>query len=255
MSTPYQHSQNFASINGVSLHYALEGKKQYPLLVLVNMASHNLTCWEPVMERLLESFQVLRFDIRGTGKSSGGSSDDYTFSQYADDLVALMDALGLDQALVVGVAYGSRTVARLALNHSNRLLGVGLFDVALTPPVEQKGQHELARQAMAMLQQAGEPLVSLQKYWRFYEDRATALLAHTAHESEPDLTPQLSGVKCPVLIACGEQDMNLAESKRIAQTVPGASFSAMAMTGHGSVFYRPQLFVQLIKEFYQQQCV
>jgi len=255
MSTPYQNSRNFASVNGVSLHYALDGKDTYPLLVLVNMASHNLTCWEVVMAPLLESFQVLRFDIRGTGKSTGGKNDDYTFSQYGDDLVALMDVLDLDKALVVGVAYGSRTVARLALNHPTRLLGVGMFDVALTPPVEQKGQHDLARQAMALLKQAGEPLVALQKYWRFYEDRATALLAHTAHESEPDVTAQLASVNLPVLIACGEQDMNLGESKRIAQAVPSASFSAMAMAGHCSVFYRPQLFVQLIQDFYRKQCV
>ncbi len=249
MSEPYDESLRFIEANGVHFHYALDGDPAKPVLALINMASANLTTWEPVMKGLLEHFYVLRFDIRGTGKSTWGTDNEFTFAQYADDLAAIMDALALRQAFVLGVAYGARTAAQFALRHENKLTALGLFDVALTPPVEQKGQKELGQQALQLLKEAGEPLVERRKSWRWYEDRGAALKAHTAHTHEPDMTDKLDHLKVPVLVACGRQDMNLVEAKRIAAAIPGAEFHVMEMTGHGSPFYRPDLFVRLVCNF------
>ena len=201
------------------------------------------------MNGLLKHFYVLRFDIRGTGKSAWGTDCEFTFSQYADDLAAIMDALNLPQAFVLGVAYGARTAAQFALRHANKLTALGLFDVALTPPVEQIGQKELGKQALQLLEKAGEPLVLRRKSWRFYEDRDAALKAHTAHTHESDMTEKLDHIKVPVLVACGRQDMNLQEAERIAAAIPSAEFHIMEMTGHGSPFYRPDLFVSLVRDF------
>ncbi len=249
MVEPYELSNRFVTANGLRFHVALDGDADRPVLALVNMASHNLTCWEPVLDGLLDRFRVLRFDIRGTGKSAWGDDAEFTFSQYADDLAAIMDALDVARALVVGVAYGARTAARFALRHESRLSGLGLFDVALTPPVEQTGQRALGAEARRLLAAAGEPAVAPRKSWRFYEDRKAARKAHTAHEREPDVTKALGGLAAPVLVACGRQDMNLPEAERIAAAIPGSTFRIMEMTGHGSPFFRPALFVELLRDF------
>lgn len=246
MSEPYDLSQQFVTANGLQFHYALDGEATNPTLALVNMASHNLTCWEPVLDGLLKKFRVLRFDIRGTGKSGWGADVEFTFAQYADDLAAIMEALKISRAFVLGVAYGARTAAQFALRHPDKLTALGLFDVALTPPVEQTGQRELGAQARKLLEQAGEPAVSMRKSWRFYEDRDAALKAHTAHKNEPDASKLLGELDAPVLVACGRQDMNLAEAERIAHSIPGSQFHIMEMTGHGSPFFRPDLFVELV---------
>jgi 3-oxoadipate enol-lactonase len=249
VTEPYQLSQKFIRANGIEFHYALDGQPGNPVLALVNMASANLTHWEHVLPHLLSHFQVLRFDIRGTGKSGWGDAHEFTFAQYADDLAAIMDALDIPRAFVLGIAYGARTAARFALRHEQRLTALGLFDAALTPPVEQTGQRELGAQAQEMLRTAGEPAPALRKSWRFYENRDAALAAHTAHESEPDTTELLGQLKVPVLVACGRQDINLDQSRRIAAAIPGSSFTIMEMTGHGSPFYRPQLVARLITDF------
>ncbi len=246
MSEPYDLSQQFLTANGLQFHYALDGKETNPTLALVNMASHNLTCWEPVLDGLLKKFRVLRFDIRGTGKSEWGSDEEFTFAQYADDLAAIMEALNIASAFVLGVAYGARTAAQFALRHPEKLTALGLFDVALTPPVGQSGQRELGAQARELLKAAGEPAVSMRKSWRFYEDRDAALKAHTAHQNEPDTSELLGELDAPVLIACGRQDMNLAEAERIAGSIPGSHLHIMEMTGHGSPFFRPGLFVDIV---------
>ena len=137
MCLSYQQSNNTVTANGIEFHYALDGEISKPVLALVNMASVNLTAWQPVLTNLLKSYRILRFDIRGTGKSAWGKEDAFTFAQYADDLAAIMDILNIPKAFVLGVAYGARTAAQFALRHPQKLTALGLFDVALTPPVQQ----------------------------------------------------------------------------------------------------------------------
>lgn len=252
MSNPYQTSNQFIKANGLSFHYTFEGSEDKPVLALINTASSNLTAWEPVMAALLEHFQILRFDIRGTGKSEADSNGDFTFTQYANDLSSIMDALGISKAFVLGVAYGARTAVRFSLSHPDKLIALGLFDASLTPPVDQKEQYTLAAQAISLLNEAKEPLVERQKYWRFYENRDTALLAHTAHEHEPDITPTLKDVTQPALVVCGRQDINLNESERIAKSLPNSEHHIMEMTGHGSHHFRPALFSKIIIDFSNQ---
>lgn len=249
MSEPYDLAGDLMTVNGIDLHYSLDGDPAKPVLALVNPASHNLTCWEPVLDGLLEHFQVLRYDIRGTGKSGWGDDDEFTFSHYADDLASLMHALEIPKAFVLGVAYGARTAARFALRHPDRLTALGLFDVALTPPVEQTGQRALGAEARELLKAAGEPEVRPRKSWRFYENRDAALKAHTAHSKEEDTSGMLRNLPVPVLVACGRQDMNLAEAQRIAAAIPDCECRIMEMTGHGSPFFRPDLFVSLVTDF------
>ena len=247
---PYELANDFITVDRIKFHYALDGDASKPVLALINPASHNLTCWEPVMRGLLERFQVLRFDIRGTGKSGWGGADAFTFTQYADDLAGIMNALDIDKAFVLGVAYGARTAARFALRHPHRLTALGLFDVALTPPVERTGQRALGDEARRLLEEAGETVVQPRKSWRYYENRDAALLAHTAHEHEEDTSEMLGELPVMVLVACGRQDMNLAQAQRIADAIPGCECQVMEMTGHGSIFFRPELFVSLVTRFH-----
>ncbi|GAC18030.1 alpha/beta fold hydrolase [Paraglaciecola arctica] len=252
MCLSYQQSNKTLTANGVDFHYALDGEVSKPVLALINMASVNLTAWEPVLAKLLKSYRILRFDIRGTGKSAWGTDDEFTFSQYADDLAAIMDVLNIPKAFVLGVAYGARTAAQFALRHENKLTGLALFDVALTPPVEQSQQKILAAKARELLKEASEPEIEFKKSWRFYENRDAALKAHTAHQHEPDTSNMMGHLKVPVLVACGRQDMNLNEAQRIAKVIPGGKFELMEMTGHGSPFFRPDHFANIVNDFHGQ---
>ncbi len=135
------------------------------------------------------------------------------------------------------------------MRHETKLLALGLFDVALTPPVEQSGQRELGAQARRLLEEAGEPAVVPRKSWRFYENRDAALQAHTAHENEVDTSTMLGHLKIHVVVACGRQDMNLDEAQRIAKAIEHSQFHLMEMTGHGSPFFRPALFAKIVTDF------
>ncbi|MCP5431817.1 MAG: alpha/beta fold hydrolase [Alphaproteobacteria bacterium] len=240
---------SIAEVNGVRLRYRIDGKQDGEPLALVNMATVNLGAWDPTMDRLASRFRVLRHDVRGTGGSTGGVREGYTFSQYADDVAALMDHVGMARAFVVGIAYGARTAGRFALLHAPRLTRLGLFDVSFAQPVGREAREAKGEEARALLAAAGEPPVAARKDWFKNLDRETARLTHTAHQDEPDITEALAAVVVPTLVACGRQDLNLPQAERIARTVPEAEFHVMEMTGHGSTFFRPGLVADLIASF------
>ena len=247
----FEKGYEFLEVNGIQIHYSLEGDENNPTLVLINMASHNLTSWEIVIDDFLSEFQILRFDGRGTGLSSFGKDEGFNFSQYADDLAELMSSLSINKAFVLGIAYGARTAAQFALRHPDKLTSLALCDVSLSQPVNQTEQGNLGNKARDMLREAGEPIVEYKKYWRFYKDKDAALKFHTAHLKEKDITTEMSEVSVPSLIACGRQDMNLNEAEKISNNIPNSKFEIMEMTGHASIFFRPKLFTQIVKKFYR----
>src|ERR1700760_573117 len=86
-------AMNWVEVNGTSLRYELSGRGK-TTLVLVHEMGGTLDSWEQVLPALNNSRQVLRYDTRGAGLSEkiGGR---VTFDDMADDLAALLDAVGI----------------------------------------------------------------------------------------------------------------------------------------------------------------
>ena len=82
--------------NGISIHYELEGPKDAPVVVLSHSLAANLRMWDSQMDSLLPKFQVLRYDIRGHGKTEL-SKGPYTFELLANDLFSLLSRLKIDK--------------------------------------------------------------------------------------------------------------------------------------------------------------
>jgi haloacetate dehalogenase len=93
-------------------------------------------CWAPVAPALAERFDVIVPDLRGYGESDAPADDadhtTYSKRRMAADIVALLDALGLDRAHVVGHDRGARVAYRLALDHPTRVLRLGICEVVPT---------------------------------------------------------------------------------------------------------------------------
>ena len=242
-------AEHTIEVRGVSLRVATDGEPTRPALVLINGAFSNFGVWTPAMPLLTDRFFVVRHDWRGTGQSSGGPRASYTFVDYADDLAALLDALGVARAIVWGMAYGARVAARFALRQPERTALLALYDVSLAAPVDQALQRAGNAEAKRLREQAGLPSVTVDRSWYEHADTREAMRSTTAHERFPDPTDELRALHIPTLIACGRQDVNLPEAERIAALMPDAELHVMEMTGHGSVLSRPALCVELLCDF------
>ncbi len=141
--------------NGIRMNYELSGKKGAPVVVLSHSLSSGLLMWNPQMDALNPYFQVLRYDTRGHGASDAPSGS-YTLELLAEDVIGLLDALGMDRVHFVGLSMGGMIGQCLALNHPHRLKSLTLCDTASIVPVEaqpiwQERMDKVSKKAMEAL--------------------------------------------------------------------------------------------------------
>lgn len=95
-------TEGFATVNGTRLYFETEGTG-HPL-VLVHGFSLDTRMWDAQMEQFAHRYQVIRYDVRGYGKSAVPGTEGY---YHADDLGALLDHLGIERAHVLGLSLGA----------------------------------------------------------------------------------------------------------------------------------------------------
>ena len=116
----------------LSVHRGGKGK---PLLLLHGYPQ-NHHCWERVAPEFAKEFDVIVPDLRGYGESDAPADDAdhtvYSKRQMAKDIVALMDALGIPSAHILGHDRGARVSYRLALDHPSRVRRLGIIEIVPT---------------------------------------------------------------------------------------------------------------------------
>ena len=115
-----------------AIHYDTFGNNGHPALLLIQgLAAHMLGWREEFCVRLAEAgFYVIRFDNRDVGLSEKFPDGGYALSDMADDGASLLDALGIDQAHIVGQSMGGMIAQRLALQHGERVTSLTLIYTA-----------------------------------------------------------------------------------------------------------------------------
>jgi pimeloyl-ACP methyl ester carboxylesterase len=77
--------------------------------------------------------RVISYDARGHGRSEPAADGAYGYERLAGDLVAVLDAAGVEQALLAGASMGAHTALRVALDHPRRVAGLALITPAFDP--------------------------------------------------------------------------------------------------------------------------
>jgi len=120
-------SSQFATVNGLKLHYLDYGDAAKPPLVCIHGLSGNAHSFDGLAPHLAGAYHVLAIDVRGRGDSQWGPAGDYNAPVYVSDLAALLEALGIDRVTLIGTSMGGiismmyaggypEKVARLVLN-------------------------------------------------------------------------------------------------------------------------------------------
>lgn len=94
-----------ARVNGINIHYAIDGPQAAPPIVFANSLGSDLRIWDGVADRLKEDYRLLRYDKRGHGLSDCTPAP-YAMSDHVNDISALMDHLGITDAMIVGLSVG-----------------------------------------------------------------------------------------------------------------------------------------------------
>lgn len=123
-----------ANVNGITLHYHLDGPEDGQVLVLSNSLASALAMWDPQVPSLTGAgYRVLRYDSRGHGQSATPPGP-YTMEQLAADVIGLMDNLDIQRAHFCGLSIGGMVGQMLGTHHGDRLISLTLCDTAAQMP-------------------------------------------------------------------------------------------------------------------------
>lgn len=112
----------WANVNGTSLHYEMTGPEWGIPIVFIHPPLLTLEAFRYQKEQLGDHFRVITFDIRGHGRSAS-SKQPLCYQFISQDIIGLLDFLGIEEAFLCGYSTGGTVALEALLTHSHRLLG------------------------------------------------------------------------------------------------------------------------------------
>jgi N-formylmaleamate deformylase len=257
-----------ARANGIRQHY-LDYGGDGPALLIVPGITMPAACVEFLALPLSERHRVISVDPRGRGLSEQPSSG-YALTDYAGDLAALIDALGLDRPIALGHSMGARIVAALAAYHPDAAGAVILADPPLTGPGRDPypvpidpyvdSLRKAKRGATADDMRPAFPTwsdehLALRALWLGRCSEAAVVETYERFHSE-DLHALLPQIRLPALFVYGADSpvVPASELPEVRALMPGARFEAIARAGHMIPWDNLDDFVAVILQFTGEQC-
>lgn len=257
-----------AAVDGIELYYELHGPHGAQDLVFVNGLLTDTTSWAPHLRRFTDRYRCVVYDCRGQGRSSK-LDEVYTTQDHADDLRALLDALGIGRALFVGLSNGGAALLHFAADHPDRVRGLALADVYAHADVLMQAKLGSWVAAMAA---GGAPLrfdVATPWVWgaRFLSEHHATLLAFRDKGSnipvaaavnlirgamQHDARDKLARISAPALVLVGEEDVLTPPwlARDLVARLPRARLQIIEGAGHAAALEQVDGFCAVVRDFF-----
>ncbi|UOG23248.1 3-oxoadipate enol-lactonase [Gordonia amicalis] len=181
----------------VQVHAVVSGRADGPAVVLSNSLGSTHRMWDAQLAALESRFRVVRYDTRGHGESPVPQGP-YTIDDLADDVIALLDRLDIEQAHLVGLSLGGMTMMRVAARNPERVRRLAVLCTgAQLPPA----QAWLDRAATVRAQGTGAVAEAVVQRWFTPEHLSTYGSSRKFHEDMVAATPAEGYAACCEVIA------------------------------------------------------
>lgn len=240
----------YVSTDGARVFYTDSGSAGLPTVVLSHGFFMDLSMFSPQVEYLeSKGFRVLCWDARGHGGTVTDPEAEFTYWDSARDLLAVMDAAGVEHAILGGMSQGGYTILRTALLAPERVDALILLDTEAGASSEE--QKEGYRGLFDAWTNPDVPLNDLatglagqliggttadQAPWRAKwaaSDRPAIRSAAQCLMDRESVTDRLGEITCPVLVIRGEHD-GTSTAEKSAELASGLSGSGAVITISGS---------------------
>ncbi|RMI30108.1 alpha/beta fold hydrolase [Nocardia stercoris] len=250
----------YVSTDRARIFYTDSGEVGRPAVVLGHGFFMDQSMFDPQVEFLAaQGYRVLRWDARGHGQTESAPGDAFTYWDSARDLLAVLDAAGVDHAIVGGMSQGGYAALRAALLAPERVDALLLLDTEAGASDE--AQRSDYRQLFGAWTDPAVPIEMLadnlapqliggtaedQQPWRAKwaaSDRAAILPAADCLIERESLVDRLPEITCPALVVRGEFDgSSTAErSAELAAGLPGSGpVVTIAGSGHAANWTDPE---------------
>ena len=258
-----------AKIGDLSLYYELIGQGQ-PLVMIRGVGS-NVDHWYDQVPALSQKFQLLIFDNRGIARSSD-PGDPFTIHDMAADTIALMKAVGITKAHVLGYSMGGMIAQEMALNFPQYI--AGLILVATDCGISQriKAQPEATQLFSEMIRLGTDEAKLAAAHCLFAEQTfdnnphviqryaevsqrfpasQKMLAKQWAAVTQHDVCDRLPHIASPTLAITGSEDVLIPPQNTalLAQRIPDAQMVSISDGGHLFLIEQPQQFNTAVIKF------
>lgn len=244
----------------VALNHLVEGPAEAPVLVLLNSLGTDMRMWEPQVAALRDEARIVRLDARGHG-GSPMADPPWTLDDLGDDVLALLDSLGIAKASFAGVSLGGATALWIAAHAPERV--ERLFACFTSPYF---GPPDPWLERAATVRAEGVEAVAEGVLGRWFTDaiapdlraRMREMIVATPPEgyaaatevvARLDLRDDLGRITAPTLVICGSDDPACPPDvgRALAAAVPGAKFACLEGVAHLGNIERPEAVTDLIR--------
>ena len=229
-----------AELRGIRMYYELEGEG--PPLLLLHGGAGDCRQFDHQRPDFARRHRLILPDSRAQGRSSDRPGP-LTYHEMAEDVVALLDRLGIARADVMGWSDGGNIGIDLAIHHPDRIGHVVTFGSNFSPDGLEAGAFEWNRTATAA---SFGPEMKVSWTARnpepdHYEDAMNKILE--MWRTEPRFTAdELASIRAPSLICAGEHDVvRLDHTLALAAAIPTAESWIVPGASHGAMLERPDL--------------
>lgn len=255
--------RGIAEVNGTRLHYRLDGPEDGAPTVFANGLGTDLRLWDGVLPHLPPGLRILRYDKRGHGLSDVPPAP-YRMGGLVTDLEALMDHVGMSDAMVVGLSIGGMIAQGLAIKRLDLARALVLSNTAAkiaTPAIWQEriaaaragGLEALAAASLERWfsnQFRASPEVAL---WRnlFLRCPLEGWIGGAEAISGTDFYTPTSGLRLPTLGIAGSEDGSTPPDlvRETVDLIPGSEFALMRGVGHLPCVEAPEAYAAHLAAF------
>jgi pimeloyl-ACP methyl ester carboxylesterase len=263
------------TVNGIQTYYEVD---EGPAgagepLVLLHGFTGSLNQWRVVRPLLAAERTVITYDLRGHGHTDAPQDiESYSMPGYAEDLRALLDALSVERAHILGSSFGGMVALEFALRHPERVATLILSDTSAGPRCVELSEPLAAREegidrALAYAKEHGltalverelqtrpelradpHQLEHFHARWRRMTLHGFLGAGH-ARATRTDHHDDLGRLHMPVLIIAGDRDVTVPAAEYMHLHIPGSALRIIAGAGHPAVAAQPDGFVAVVRGF------
>ena len=271
----------FVNANGLRFHYLDWGNPSDPTILLLHGIAQTCHSWDFIALALSDRFHVMALDQRGHGDSDWAPDGVYSSEAYVQDIHGIVEALALDDFVLIGLSLGGRNALTYAALHHDGVRALAIVDVA--PQVMRAGAENIRRfmQQEDELDSVDEFVARVQRYsprrpveqirgsimhnlkqlptgkWTWKYDRLLRTPGRPTR-SAPEMPEQLWGyvesLQCPTLVVRGgESDLIAMETaEAMSHRIPNGRLATVPKAGHLVTGDNPAGFQQAITVFLEE---
>lgn len=246
------------SVGTLELNCDVRGAGKPIVFLHGNAETHHT--WRPQLEYFARDYRVVAPDLRGHGDSDKPVGA-YPMSAFVADLVGLLDALAIDQAVIAGHSMGSRVAMSVVLEHPQRVAAMVLSGAAATP--FGKANERIERVRTLGLERELREFIEFESSPDSPEELKRQLLAHALNTPERvrielcktvstfDVSNRLSEIDKPTLIMVGELDRGapISAARQLQEGIRKSRLVVIPGIAHFPMLERPERINQEIEAF------